>query len=202
MLAGHAITVCSQLSAKRIWEFKQTVLWRTFQFYFTTWQACHVETSYALWLNVMTVTCRDVDPICFSGSGPTHFLGAGRWVRIGIGPTHFLRWIVYYCVCIQHDIDKSQISFTELCKSLRTNSGLSAINMQLSTFILTPIMKQKYLRCFLYVCVLWQQNLKFPFHQKTVEIGPTNIFYTDLRPWLRGQSCEGRSNSFDPVYIK
>ena len=50
------------------------------------------------------------------------------WVRMGIGPTHFLRWIVYYCVCIQHDIDKSQISFTELCKTLRTNSGLRAIN--------------------------------------------------------------------------
>jgi len=39
---------------------------------------------------------RGVDPMCFSGSGP---------------PTHFLRWIVYYCVCIQHDTDKSQISF-------------------------------------------------------------------------------------------
>ena len=36
------------------------------------------------------------------------------WVRIGIGPTHFLRPIIYYCVCIQHDIDKSQISFIEL----------------------------------------------------------------------------------------
>jgi len=50
------------------------------------------------------------------------------WVRIGIGPIHFLRWIVYNCVCIQHDIDKSQISFIELglCKTLRTNSGLRA----------------------------------------------------------------------------
>ena len=27
------------------------------------------------------------------------------------------------CVCIQHDIDKSQLSFIELCKTLRTNSG-------------------------------------------------------------------------------
>jgi len=49
------------------------------------------------------------------------------WVRISIGPTHFLRWIVYYCVCIQHDIDKSQISFDELCKTLRMNSDLRAI---------------------------------------------------------------------------
>jgi len=63
--------------------------------------------------------------MCFSGSGPTHFFRSG--VRIGIGPTHFLRWIVYYCVCIQHDIDRSQISFIELCKTLRTNSGLRAI---------------------------------------------------------------------------
>jgi len=57
-----------------------------------------------------------------------------RWVRIGIGPTHFLRWIVYYCVCIQHGIDKSQISFIELCKTLRTNSGLRAINSCLHLF--------------------------------------------------------------------
>ena len=63
--------------------------------------------------------------MCFSGSGPTHFFRS--WVRIGIGPTHLLRWIVYYCVCIQHDIDKSQISFIELCTTLRTNSGLRAI---------------------------------------------------------------------------
>ena len=48
-----------------------------------------------------------IDPMCFSGSGPTHFL----------------RWIVYYCVCIQHDVDKSQIAFIELRKTLRTNSG-------------------------------------------------------------------------------
>ena len=35
------------------------------------------------------------------------------WVR-----THpLLRRIVYYCVCIQHDIDKSQISSIELCFS-------------------------------------------------------------------------------------
>jgi len=32
--------------------------------------------------------------------------------------THpLLRWIVYYPICIQHDIDKSQISFIELCFS-------------------------------------------------------------------------------------
>ena len=30
-----------------------------------------------------------VDPMCFSGSGPTHFFRSR--VRIGIGPTHFLR---------------------------------------------------------------------------------------------------------------
>jgi len=61
------------------------------------------------------VVFKGVDPMCFSGSGPNHFFTS--WVRIGIGPTHFLRWIVYYCVCIQHDIDKSQISFIELCFS-------------------------------------------------------------------------------------
>ena len=56
------------------------------------------------------------------------------WVRIGIGPTNFLRWIVYYCVCIQHDIDRSPISFIELCKTLRTNCGLRAINSCLHLF--------------------------------------------------------------------
>jgi len=74
----------------------------------------------------------DVDPTCFSGSGPTHFFRS--WVRICIGPTHILRLVVYYCVCIQHDTDKSQISFTELCKTLRTNSGLRAINSCLHLF--------------------------------------------------------------------
>ena len=64
------------------------------------------------------VVGRSVDPMCFSGSGPTHFFS----------------WIVYYCVCIQHDIDKSQISFTEVCKTLRTNSGLRAINSCLHLF--------------------------------------------------------------------
>jgi len=56
------------------------------------------------------------------------------WVRIGIGPTHFLTWVVYYCVCIQHDIDKSQVSFIELCKTLRTNSGLRANNSCIHLF--------------------------------------------------------------------
>jgi len=32
---------------------------------------------------------RGVDPMCFSGSGPTHFFRS--WVRMGIEPTHFLR---------------------------------------------------------------------------------------------------------------
>jgi len=32
---------------------------------------------------------RGVDPVCLSGSGPTHFITS--WVRIGIGATHFLR---------------------------------------------------------------------------------------------------------------
>jgi len=97
---------------------------------------------------------RGVDPVCFSGSGPTHFL----------------RWIVYYCVCIQHDIDKSQISFTELCKTSRTNSGLRAINSCLHLF--WPHLCKA---CWVNI-VLWQQNLKFSFHQQTVEFGPTRIF--------------------------
>ena len=100
-----------------------------------------------------------------------------RWVRIGIGPTHFLRWTVYYCVCIQHDIDKSQISFTELCKTSRTNSGLRAISSCLHLF-----WPQLCKACWVNV-VLWQQNLKFSFHQQTVEFGPTHIFtqiYTPL----------------------
>jgi len=58
------------------------------------------------------------------------------WVR-----THPLfEMNVYYCVCIQHDIDKSQISLIELCKTLRTNSGLRAINSCLH--LLWPQMSQ------------------------------------------------------------
>ena len=108
----------------------------------------------------------------FSGSGPTHFFRS--WVQIGIGPTHFLRWIVYYCVCIQHDIDKSQISFTELCKTLRTNSGLRAINSCLHLF--WPQLLLLLTRLVSVNIVLWQQKLKFSFHQQTVEFGLTRIF--------------------------
>ena len=96
------------------------------------------------------------------------------WVRIGIGPTHFSRRIVYYCVCIQHDIDKSQISFIELCKTLRTNSGLRAINSCLHLF--WPHLCKA---CWVNV-VLWQQNLKFSLHQQTVEFWTHPHFYTDL----------------------
>ena len=109
-----------------------------------------------------------VDPTCFSGSGPTHFFRS--WVRICIGSTHFLRLVVYFCVCIQHDIDKSQISSIELCKTLRTNSGLRAINSCLHLF-----WPQLCKACWVNI-VLWQQNLKFSFHQQTVEFGPTHIF--------------------------
>ena len=101
-----------------------------------------------------TPPTRGVDPMCFSGSGPTHFL----------------RWIVYYCVCIQHDIDKSQISFIELCKTLRTNSGLRAINSCLHLF--WPELCKAY-----WVNIdWWQQNVKFSFHQQTVQFGSAHIF--------------------------
>jgi len=43
-------------------------------------------------------TARGVDPMCFSGSGPIHFFRS--WVRIGIGPTHFLSHLCKYCSCI------------------------------------------------------------------------------------------------------
>jgi len=87
------------------------------------------------------------------------------WVRIGIGPTQLLRWVVYYWVCIQHDIDKSQISLIELCKTLRTNSGLRAINSCLHLFwpqlcnrnIISPA-----------DCGVWTHP----------------HLYTDLRPWV------------------
>jgi len=32
---------------------------------------------------------RGGDPMCISGPGPTHFFRS--WVRVGIGPTYFLR---------------------------------------------------------------------------------------------------------------
>ena len=41
---------------------------------------------------------RGVDPMCFFWV-LTHPLFSS-WDRMGIGPTHFLRLIVYYCVCI------------------------------------------------------------------------------------------------------
>ena len=76
---------------------------------------------------------------------------------------HFLRWIVYYCVCIQHDIDKSQMAFIELCKTLRTNSGLRAINSCLHVF--WPQLCNGNI-CAV-SCVLTPQTLEF---------GPTHIF--------------------------
>ena len=112
--------------------------------------------------------------MCFSGSGPTHFFRS--WVRIGIGPTHFLRWIVYYCVCIQHGIDKSQISFIELCKTLRTNSGLRPINSCLHLFWPKLCNRNICTVSYVYACVS-EQNLKFSFHQQTVEFGPTHILH-------------------------
>ena len=50
-------------------------------------------------------------------------------------------------------MDKSQISFTELCIELLLLTRLDSVNI-----------------------VLWQQNVKFSFHQQTVEFGPTHIF--------------------------
>ena len=119
--------------------------------------------------------------MCFSGSGPTHFFR--RWVRIGIGPTHFLRWIVYYCVCIQHDIDKSQISFIELCETLRTNSGLRAINSCLHLF--WPQLCNRNIcnkHCFV------TAELKFSFHQQT-GVWTHPHFYTDLCPCSHHAIC-------------
>jgi len=116
----------------------------------------------------------------FSGSGPTHFFRS--WVRIGIGPTHFLRWTVYYCVCIQHDIDKSQISFTELCKTFRTNSGLRGIDSCLHLFWPSIIMQRKYPRCFLCRCFVMAEFKIFisPADCGGVWTHPSH-FYTDLR---------------------
>jgi len=132
--------------------------------------------------------------MCFSGSGPTHFFR--RWVKIGIGPTHFLRWIVYYCVCIQHDIDKSQISFIELCKkTLRTNSGLRAINSCLH------FLRQQLCKACRVNIVLWQQNLKFSFHQQTVEFGPTHIF-TQIYAPASDTKLTRRSVNFDLAEVE
>jgi len=123
---------------------------------------------------------RGVDPMCFSGSGPTHFFRSRVW--IGIGPTHFLRWIVYYCVCIQHDIDKSQISFIELCKTLRTNNGLRAINSCLHLF-----WPQLCKACWVKHCFVTAEFKIFisRFHQQTVEFGPTHIFTQIYAPASR-----------------
>jgi len=102
-------------------------------------------------------------------------------VFYGSGPTHFLRRIVYYCVCIQHDIDKSQISFIELCKTLRTNSGLKAINQDMYWIVRHTIYKA----CLSSLdIVLWQQNLQFSFHQQTVEFAPTQIFTQIYAPGI------------------
>jgi len=119
---------------------------------------------------------RIVVPMCFSGSGPTHFFRS--WVRIGIVSTHFLRWIVYYCVCIQHDIDKSQISFIELYKTSRTNSGLRAINSCLHLF-----WPQLCKACWVNI-VLWRQNLNDFHFTSRLEFGPTHIFTQIYAPGL------------------
>ena len=106
----------------------------------------------------------------------THLLFRS-WVQIGTGLTHFLRWIVYYCVCIQHDIDKSQISFTELCKTLRTNSGLRAINSCLHLFWPQLCKRNICAVFYVYACV-WLALIS------PADCGVLTHphFYTDLRP--------------------
>jgi len=105
------------------------------------------------------------------------------WVRIGIGPTHFLRWIVYYCVSIQHDVAKSQISFIELCKTLRTNSGLRAINSCLHLF-----WPQLCKACWVNI-VLWQQNLKLSFHRQTVSLDPPTCLHRSTPLYTHALLC-------------
>ena len=109
-----------------------------------------------------------VDPMCFSGSGPAHFFRS--WVRIGIEPTHFLRWIVYYCVCIQHDIDNAAWWLDELMGNGLLVSFSQYGNQDMYWLLLLT-------RLVSVNIVLWQQNLKFSFHQQTVEFGPTHILH-------------------------
>jgi len=99
-----------------------------------------------------------VDLMCFSGSGPTHFL----------------RWIVYYCICIQQDIDKSQISFIELCKTLRTNSDLRAINSCLHLFWPQLCNRNICAVSYVYACVC--------FVTADYGVWTHPHFYTDLCP--------------------
>ena len=122
-----------------------------------------------------------MDPRCFSGSGPTHFFR--RWVRIGIGPTHFLRWIVYYCVCIQHDTDKSQISFIELCKTLRMNSGLRAINSCLHLFWRQLCNRNICAVSCVYACV-WLA-LSTHFTSRLWSLDPPTFLHRSTPLWMR-----------------
>jgi len=115
--------------------------------------------------------------MCFSGSGPAHFFRS--WVRIGIGPTHFLSWIVYYCV--RHDIDKSQISFIELRKIFRTNSGLRAISSCLHLF--WPQLCNRNICAVSYVCACFV-TAEFKIFISPADCGVWTHphFYRDLRP--------------------
>jgi len=122
----------------------------------------------------LEITGRGVDPMCFFWVR-THPIFRS-WVRIGIGPIHFLWWIVYYCVCIQHDIDKSQISFIELRKTLRTNSGLRAVNSCLHLFWAQLCNRNVCAVSYVYACV-W------------LELGPTHIFTQIYTPLNTGTEC-------------
>ena len=102
---------------------------------------------------------RGVDPMCFSGSGPTHFL----------------RWIVNNGVCIQHYIDKSQMSFIELCKTLTKNSGLRAVNSFLRL--------RGLLSCFSKHCFVTAE-FKIVISPADCGVWTQPHFYTELRPCL------------------
>ena len=105
------------------------------------------------------------------------------WVWIGIGPTHFLRWIVYYCVCIQHDIDESQISFIELCKTLRTNSGLGAINSCLHVF--WPRLCNRNVCAVSYVLRLWSLDPPSSGFNASSRLGGRALWADCPPAWLK-----------------
>ena len=117
-----------------------------------------------------------LDPMCFSGSGPTHFL------------------IVYYCVCIQHDIDKSQLSFIELCKTLRTNSGLMAVNSCLHLF--SPQL-YRLTECFSKDrCVT--AEFKIFISRADCGVWTHPLFYTDYAPGCHCSCCNSCISSNPP----
>ena len=98
---------------------------------------------------------RGVDPMCFSGSGPTHF-----W-----------RWIVYYCVCNASNMTLTKVKYHLLLSLFQCG------NQDMYWIVTT------YKACFSKHCFV---TAEFKIFISPADCGVWRThphFYTDLRPW-------------------